>query len=248
MSHYSRIAYLLTMLALCLCYLLGIAGCSQNPKIVKTIYYNEKRISPYDLAIRFAPRLYQNPIEPYQIKDVLVIIHPAKPLISYHFIWEDDNLTPGFGFDSDHEVAWVEYDPISLNITDFWTLWHRGILHSDQSVIDAKIHGQHPSIFVQWGKHGLLPSGWEQISTSRLDVELNTHYIMAKANPYNINGHRKDETSRFLGSYSEYIAFDKMVDIKQYIKSDKVIIAIDSNKAIKKMLSYRIMSKQTWPY
>ena len=248
MKHSLGIAYLLNMIILCLCYLLGIAGCSQSPKIVKTIYYNEKRISPYELALRFAPRLYQNAMEPFQIKDMLVIIHPTKTLISYHFIWEDDSLIPGFGFDSDHEMAWVEYDPVSLNIVDFWTLWHRGILHTNQSVIDAKIHGQCPSIFAQWGQHGLLPSGWEKISTSRLDVELHAHYIIAKANPYSINRHKKSETSSFLGSYSEYITFDKMVDIKEYIKSDKVITAIDSNKAIKEILPYRIMPKQPWPY
>lgn len=236
------------MLIFLLFYVLwGSFGCNHNPKTINIIYYNEAQISPYELALRFAPRLYINTTEPYQIKDLIIVKHSQKPLIAYNFIWEDDSIAPGFGYDSDHEIAWVEYDPVSLNLVDFWVLWHRGILHTDLSVSDAKNNGQHPCIFVQWGQHGLLPLGWEKISTARLDIELRVYYAISKSNPY-YRSNNKDSLIRFDGSYSDYLTFDKVIDTGQYIKPDKVIVAIDSNKIIPKMLSYKIMTKQPWPY
>ena len=42
------------------------------------------------LARRFAPRIYITPAEFFPLKDFAVILHPDRPLIAYHFFWEDD--------------------------------------------------------------------------------------------------------------------------------------------------------------
>jgi len=106
----------------CIFSLLILSSCSQNHQVdqANVTYYEGKLPDLYQLAIRFAPRLYVNSKEPYNIKDLIVIIHPQKPLIAYHI------------------------------------LWYRGILHTYESVMEAKINDQRSSFCVQWGQHGML--------------------------------------------------------------------------------------------
>ncbi|MFC1719275.1 hypothetical protein ACFL6S_36840 [Candidatus Poribacteria bacterium] len=209
----------------------------------------EKQLTPFDLALRFAPRLYTNPTEPYGIRDLVVFVHPQRPLIAYHIMWEDDTIGPGIGMDSDHETAWVEYDPVSLKLVDMWTLWHRGILHTAQSVMEAKSHNQRPKLLIQWGQHGILPVGWERLPTSRPHAELRLHFSIMKLvqiGPY--TGSKNIDSLKFQGDYSDYVTFSELIDSREYIHPEKVVVGIDSNKIMVQMLSYSVGLKQPWPY
>ena len=239
-----------SLMSILLC-LVSLSGCSQSrqPEPVEVIVYQEQQVTPFELARRFAPRLYITPSEPYQIKDLIVFIHPEKPLIAYHLMWEDDSIGAGLGADSDHEVAWVEYDPISLKLVNCWVLWHRGILRTDQSVIDAKSHNQRPRIFVQWGQHGMLPVGWDKLTTARPKAELRLHFAIAKSiqtGPY--TGSKNVDSLRFQGNYSDYLTFSEFLDSRQYIRPGKVVVGVDSNAIIPGMVPYTTStSKPPWP-
>lgn len=234
-----------------LCVLCLVSSCGQSrlPKSMNTIFYQEEQLAPFDLALRFAPRLYINPTEPYEIRDLIVFVHPQKPLIAYHLIWEDDRIGPGLGVEGDHETAWVEYDPISLKLVNVWALWHRGVLHTRQSVIEAKIHNQRPKLFVQWGQHGMLPVGWDRLPTARPEAELRLHFTIVKSIQIGRYTGSKDINSlKFQGDYSDYLTFNELVDSRQYIHPEKVIVGTDSNTIIPQMLSYTVSVKRPWPY
>lgn len=234
---------------LCVFCLVCSCGQSRPPEPANTISYQEKELAPFDLALRFAPRLYINPAEPYQIRDLIVLIHPQKPLIAYHLIWEEDSIGPGIGKEGDHEITWVEYDPISLKLVDVWAMWHRGILHTTQSVIEAKSHNQRPRLSVQWGQHGMLPVGWDRLPTARPEAELRLHFTIAKSVQLGQYTGSKDISSlKFQGNYSDYLTFSELVDSRQYIHPEKVIVGIDSKRIVPRMLSYTIAAKQSWPY
>ncbi len=226
-------------------------GCGQNRSLMspKVISYREEQPTPFDLALRFAPRVYVNPTEPYRLEDLIVFIHPQRPLIAYHLLWEDDSIGPGRGKEGDHEIAWVEYDPISLKLVDVWALWHRGILHTDESVIEAKDHHQRPKFFVQWGQHGMLPVGWEKLSTARPRAELRLHFALSKSiqlGPY--TGSKNIDSLKFQGDYCDYLTFSELVDLRQYVRPAKVIVGADSNAVMSEMISYSISLKEPWPY
>lgn len=231
------------------CVLCLICSCSQKPDPTGTISYQEEQLAPFDLAMRFAPRLYTNPTEPYAIKDLVVFIHPQRPLIAYHMLWEDDSIGPGLGKDSDHETAWVEYDPVSLKLVDMWTLWHRGILHTVQSVMEAKSHDQRPKLLIQWGQHGILPVGWEKLPTARPYAELRLHFtIMKRMQIGRYTGSKDIDSLKFQGDYSDYLTFSELIDSREHIHPEKVVVGIDSNKIIVQMLPYSVGLKQPWPY
>lgn len=250
----SRVSCLMSVfpcLVSCILSLMSFSGCGQSRQLepVEVIAYQEEQVTPFELAVRFAPRLYINPSEPYQIRDLIVFIHPEKPLIAYHLMWEDDSIGAGLGADSDHEVAWAEYDPISLKLVNCWVLWHRGVLRTDQSVIDAKSHNQRPRIFVQWGQHGMLPVGWDRLTTTRPKAELRLHFAIAKSiqtGPY--TGSKNIDSLRFQGDYSDYLTFSEFLDSRQYIYPEKVVVGVDSNAIIPGMVSYTTStSKRPWP-
>lgn len=242
----------LLCLASCVLSLASFPGCSQSRQLEpsEVVVYQAEQVTPLEMAVRFAPRLYTNPSEPYRIRDLIVFIHPEKPLIAYHLIWEDDSIGAGLGAESDHEIAWVEYDPISLKLVNFWVLWHRGILRTDQSVMDAKSHHQRPKIFVQWGQHGMLPVGWDKLTTTRPKAELRLHFAIAKSiqtGPY--TGSKDIDSLKFQGNYSDYLTFSELLDSRQYICREKVVVGVDSNKIIPGMVSYTTAtSKPPWPY
>jgi len=240
------------LLAFCslLCCLYGCGRYLQPTDSTEIISYQEEQLAPFDLALRFAPRLYLNPTEPYQIKDLIVFIHPQKPLIAYHLLWEDDSIGAGVGKDCDHEIAWIEYDPVSLKIIDVWILWHRGILHTHQAVIEAKSHNQRPKLLVQWGQHGMLPVGWEKLPTARPKAELRLHFGISKSIQVGqYTGSQNIASLKFQGDYADYLTFSDFVDARKYIHPDKVLVDADSNTIISSMVSYTVCtSKQPWPY
>jgi len=117
------------------------------------------------LARRFAPRLYTTPSEFFPLKDFAVIMHPSERLIAYHFFWEDDIDFPEDNDPCDHELIWVKYSADKSSIEKILTYFHGRILGGGEAAInDARAHGMRPRVNIQWGKHGSLPVGWEEMT------------------------------------------------------------------------------------
>src|SRR5262249_50074811 len=119
----------------------------------------------WQLVRRFAPRLYTTPAEFFPLKDFAVILHPTERLIAYHCFWEDDIDFPEDNDPCDHELIWVQYAPEHRTIENVWTYFHGRILTGGEAALrDARQHAMRPRVNVQWGKHGSLLAGWEEMT------------------------------------------------------------------------------------
>lgn len=117
------------------------------------------------LIRRFAPRIYITPSEFFPLKDFAVIMHPNERLIAYHFFWEDDIDFPEDNDPCDHELIWVKYSADKSSIEKILTYFHGRILEGGEAAVnDARAHGMRPRVNIQWGKHGSLPVGWEEMT------------------------------------------------------------------------------------
>jgi len=106
------------------------------------------------LARRLAPILYLQRDEWFPLERAVAVVHPTRPIIAYHLLWQDDvhgSWIP-FTVPTDQEVVWVGYDRSGAP-TDLWTYWHGKTLHADWRPRGT------PAVDVQWGKHGLMPHG-----------------------------------------------------------------------------------------
>ncbi len=199
------------------------------------------------VALRFAPILLLNPDEPFRIVAVFGVHHPWKPLIAYHIFFEDDVFMAGRGKSLDHEIAWVEYDPVTLKTADVFTLWHRTVLRTESCPMDAKASGQRPIIEIEWGQHGPLPSGWRSIGAARPRLELAMHYeVVRYINRLPKASSRKPAFS-FRGSYADYLTFTKKVDTAGYLSGRNVAKAEHSQKILGSYLEATFLPKKEWP-
>jgi hypothetical protein len=210
--------------------------------------YEDKVDDLYQLAVRFAPRLFLNDQEPYELKTVIPVFHPCRPLIAYHLFFEDDAVYSGEGKSMDHELVWVQYDPVTLMVMDVFTFWHRTVLRTSECVMDAKSGGQRPCINVQWGQHGMLPEDWQGLNTVRPRLELVLHYsLVARGKSASAEGAAGGDVV-FHGSYEEYTSFTWYVDSTPYIREENIITSENPADDISSRISGSYAEKKEWPY
>src|SRR5690606_1370071 len=63
--------------------------------------------------MELAPLLQTRIDEPFALEDCVAIHHPSRSLIAYHLFWDDDIDFPEDNDPTDHEIIWVEYEPVS---------------------------------------------------------------------------------------------------------------------------------------
>jgi len=116
----------------------------RNPIVFESAIKNYKnpRLASDDdlkLANKYAPRLFVNPEEFFDLKDLAAVIHPKRPIIAYNLFWGDDIDHPGDNDPSDHEVVWIEFDQNNGKVTGVYTYFHRAILSTEEAVKDANL-------------------------------------------------------------------------------------------------------------
>ena len=199
------------------------------------------------LALRFAPWLYLHPDEPFEILAVIPVLHPHRPLIAYHIFFAEDALLAGHGDPSDHEIVWVAYDPVTLEVTDVLTLWHRAVLRTDACVAEARANGGRPRLEVQWGQHGILPFGWRAAPTRRTRCLLRLHYLFMRylggmpwleSRGYHVS---------FSGSYADYLRFAEPVDLAPYVGREEPLVAEWSTAGLESRFHRGFQRKREWP-
>lgn len=213
-----------------------------------TLEHRDAAMNLQTLALRFAPRLYLHPDEPFEMIGIIPVFHPAKPLIAYHIFFEEDALFAGRGKELDHEVVWVEYDPITLKVSDVATLWHRTVLRTDTCLVNAKASQQRPTVFIQWGQHGILPLGWETLGTLRPVGELFVHYTLVRTFSRIPGVQAVDTLVTFRGSYKEYLQLTRAVDAASYLRNQKVIVAEYATEGLKARMKQTFGAKKEWPF
>jgi hypothetical protein len=204
-------------------------------------------LSPDDsaakLARRLAPTLFLQRDEPFQLIRVAAIVHPTRPVIAYHLLWEHDvNLQwVPWAEPSDEEVVWVAYDSLTRMPTDLWTYWHGSILHADW-------HGAgDPAVDVQWGKHGSLPHGVVESDLPGLKT-LNVFYAgefvllpdiwlgkLAHGGPWG-----------FFHGYGRYRSFTDALPLSNRL--DVIVLTDDPREALRATFGRKYSNKRRWPW
>jgi len=211
------------------------------------------------LANKYAPRLFVNPEEFFDLKDLAAVIHPKRSIIAYNLFWEDDIDHPGDNDPSDHEVVWIEFGQNNGKVTAVYTYFHRAILSTEEAVKDANLHHQRARIGVQWGGHGSLPLGWEGLKPEAVYEKIGQRHKVRNMperyqklsksirNP----GHpiARNWPKRFEGDYKDFINFSQYIDSRRLLKKKKmVIISRWPNAVINQyFFAYNYFPKRQWP-
>jgi hypothetical protein len=222
-------------------------------------------------ARRFAPRVYVTRSEFFPLKDVAAILHPDRPLIAYHFFWEDDIDFPEDNDPCDHELMWVEHSPDGAAITRMWTYFHGRLLSGGPAALDdARRHRMRPRVNVQWGKHGSLPLGWESLSITADQGDSERKYLTfdrpLTLREYNQATFAKLSTEgrrlmshplarrlgwpdRFVGTWEAFVDFSHPVDPTEWLDRNKMIKVSRWNSATidQHFLPYNFRPKTEWP-
>ena len=211
------------------------------------------------LANKYAPRLSVNPEEFFDLKDLVAVIHPKRPIIAYNLFWEDDIDHPGDNDPSDHEVVWIEFDQNNGKVTAVYTYFHRAMLSTEEAVKDANLHHQRARIGVQWGGHGSLPLGWERLNPEavyekigqRLKVRNMPERYQKLSKSIRNPGHplAKNWPKRFEGTYKDFIDFSQYIDSRRLLKKKKMVIISKWPNAVinQYFLTYNYFPKRQWP-
>ena len=193
------------------------------------------------LARALAPLLYIQRDEWFPLERVVAVVHPTRPIIGYHLLWQDDvhgSWVP-FTVPTDEEVVWVGYDRTRAP-TDIWTYWHGNVLHADW-------HGKgRAAIDVQWGKHGSLPHGVVESDLPGFQ-KLNDFYALAWIGLPDIwlgNLTRRGPWC-FCHGYARYRDFSKIMAINDRI--DVVVRAEDPTDALIQVFGKPYSRKKPWP-
>jgi hypothetical protein len=225
----------------------------------------------WQVVRRFAPRVHTTASEFFPLKDFAVILHPTERLIAYHFFWEDDIDFPEDNDPCDHELMWVRYSPDRMTLEKIWTYFHGRILDGGQSALgDARRNRMRPRVNVQWGKHGSMPVGWEELKIigDRGDAE-NKYYPVdrpislklynggtfrklseeGRRLPNHPLGRRAGWPQKFSGTWNDFINFSRVIEPLEWLEKDKLAAITRWNSATinQHFLRYNFRPKTEWP-
>ncbi|REE87508.1 hypothetical protein A8990_109154 [Paenibacillus taihuensis] len=206
------------------------------------------------LMRKFCPLLLTNPLEYFPLKDVAVVHHPVKPLIGYHLFWEDDYDFPDDYEPCDHEEIWVEYDPQTETVTRVLSFFHSRVIASEAAIAEAHENGGRPIIRVEWGKHGSLLKGWEEMCIPLTDQSImewmKTAYESMRAGG-RLPGHplKRHWPNRFDRNFEDYIDFSVPVDPLNFLHMKPLFFKSLCVNAVlyTEGLPYNFHPKMEWP-
>lgn len=222
-----------------------------------------------DLMLRFAPRVFVHPRDPFPLRDAAAILHPSEPWIVYHFFWEDDIDFPDDNDPCDHELMWVRLDDKRERVAGYFTYFHGRILRAPpESVADAQKHGQRAAVLVQWGKHGSMPLHWRAlpILSDRGDVEARfmkldrpeslEAYNRATWEKLSTIGRQSRDSPlargwplKFGGSWDDFTSFTRLVELVPVLRRGGHLKVSCFNNAVidRHFLVYNFAPKTEWP-
>src|ERR1051325_3325964 len=91
----------------------GLCACNPPGAVPPTPENVPDLLSPSDpagqLAAQLAPTLHLQPDEPFKIVRPAAVVHPSRPIVAYHLLWEHDvngQWVP-WAKPNDEEEIWV---------------------------------------------------------------------------------------------------------------------------------------------
>ena len=189
--------------------------------------------------------------EYFPLKDIVAIIHPDKPVIAYHLFWDDDIDFPADNEPADHEIVWVEYDPVSKAVVQISTYLHSYIAHGENAPAEANAHDGRPWIGVEWGKHGSLPWGAPDGAEGAGKVLMhNWKELHTKGRQRQDHPLARGWPLKFEGDFAAYKNFSVPLDPRPQLQEKKLILVSRwPNAAINQYcLRYNFAPKTEWPW
>lgn len=190
-----------------------------------------------ELARRFAPQLLTTASEPFELKDAGVVLHPAAPWIAYHLFWEDDIDFPDDNDPCDHEVIWVRLDARRTQVREVYTYFHGKLLQA------SNVKGR-PRIWIQWGKHGSMPAGWDGLEAANRSTY---ERLVSKGRDHAESPLSKGWPLRFTGSWKDFTAFSKTVDLAARKNLYMAVSCLNNAVINRRFLRYNFAAKTEWP-
>lgn len=223
----------------------SVGGCGPRAQIPPLPLAIAGALAPEDsdalLARQLAPTLYLQRDEVFQLVRAAAVVHPMRPVIAYHLLWEDDahGAWAPFTVATDQEIVWVGYDSTHAP-TDLWTYWHGSILHADW-----RGKGQ-VAVDVQWGKHGSLPRGFIETSLPR-SKPLTFYYALTWFLPdlWLGNASRRGPWC-FCHGYARYREFTRPILLGSRL--DPVVQTSDPHLILGQVFGARYSRKPAWPW
>ena len=222
------------------------------------------------LAEALVPRVFVTASEPFELRDFAVVMNPDARVIAYHFFWDDDIDFPDDNEPSDHELVWVRYTTDG-HLAGIQTYFHGRVIDGGRAALDdAAAHGQRPAVYVQWGKHGSMPAGWQDQEIERDEGDAEASYLptdtpmtLERFNRAAFEKLSKDGArhadhplarrggwpARFTGSWTDFSTFPRAVDALALLQSRRMLLVSRWNSATinQRFLRYNFKPKLEWP-
>ena len=222
------------------------------------------------LAEALMPRVFVTASEPFALRDLAVIMNPDARVIAYHFFWDDDIDFPDDNEPCDHELVWVRYTKDG-RLAGIQTYFHGRVLDGGQPALDdGAAHGERAAVYVQWGKHGSMPAGWQQLEIEPDEGDAESAFFpddtpitlerfnRAAFEKLSKEGARHADhplarrggwPSRFAGSWTDFSTFPRTVDALALLQSRQMLLVSRWNSATinQYFLRYNFKPKLEWP-
>ena len=206
------------------------------------------------LVRKFCPILMLNERECFPLKDIVAIHHPTRPLIGYHLFWEDDYDFPDDCEPCDHEEVWIAYDPEQEVVTNVSTFFHSRVIQSDTAVQEAQTNQQRAIIRIEWGKHGSLLKGWEDMVEDLtgqriIDWMKETYEHVSRGGRVPEHPLKRLWPKGYEGSFEEYLQFPVVVDPLEWLERKPHLFKSEWVNAtiFTQCLLYNFHPKMEWP-
>ena len=177
------------------------------------------------------------------------VLHPERRLIAYHLFWEDDIDFPEDNDPCDHELVWVAYSADGQRIEQVWTYFHGRVLAGGEPALrEAREHGQRPRVDVQWGKHGSMPVGWQDLALDNEETYRTLHERGRRLGD-DPRARRAGWPSRFDGTWNDFVSFPRLVDPADLLARQRMVKVSRWNSATiqQHFLRYNFRPKTEWP-
>ncbi|SDT51641.1 hypothetical protein SAMN05444162_4714 [Paenibacillaceae bacterium GAS479] len=206
------------------------------------------------LIKKFCPMLHTTAEECFPLNDVVAIHHPTLPLIGYHLFWADDYDYPDDFEPCDHEEIWIEYDPGEEYVTKVMSFFHSRVIQSEAAAEEARNNGQRAIIRVEWGKHGSLLKGWEEMTEPLTGVPImdwlqKTYDHVSSGGREAAHPLKRFWPERYTGTFEEYTDFSVPADPLDWLEQKPLMFKTRWANAILQTscLLYNFHPKMEWP-